>query len=197
LKALLSANTYKSFTEYAGVKPQQLPTWEDLKAGFKVFREQRIGLGKFAASTSAPYEVTIEQFDVFLKEGKITLLENINKAIVERFKVWRVTNINKRKFSRGATGLLLDMAILHRAFWYAVENEMIVKNPVRMEGRPGASPEDRGAQPFDAKELLKLREHADTDLLAFLLLRWAGSRGGDAVALTWQEVRLVEKGLNG
>lgn len=193
LQTLLPFSTYKTFTEYAGVKPQQLPTWEGLKEGFKVFREQRIKLGKFAASTSARYDVTIEQFSVFLKEENITLLQDITKLVVERFKVWRVVNIKKKKFSRGATGLLLDVAILHRMFWYAVENEMIVKNPVRMEGRPGANPEDRGAQPFDAKELAKLREHADADLLALLLLRWTGLRGGDAVALTWQEVRFDRK----
>lgn len=189
LKALLPFSTYKAFTEYAGVKPLQLPTWEDLKEGFRVFREQRIKLGKFAASTSARYEVTIEQFGLFLKEENFTLLQDINKSVVERFKVWRVASITKKKFSRGATGLLLDVAILHRVFWYAVEKEMIVKNPVRMEGRPGANPEERGAQPFDAKELAKLRERADTDLLSFLLLRWTGLRGGDAVALTWQEVK--------
>ena len=193
LEALLPCSTYKAFTEYAGVKPPQLPTWEDLKAGFNVFTEQRIKLGKFAASTSARYEVTIGQFGQFLTEEKITLLQDISKAVVERFKVWRVASITKKKFSRGATGLLLDVAILHRVFWYAVENEMIVKNPVRMEGRPGAPSGDRGAQPFDSAELLKLREHAGTDLLAVLLLRWTGLRGGDAVGLTWQEVKFDRK----
>jgi integrase len=193
LQALLPHSTYKTFTEYAGVKPQLLPSWEDLKSGFKVFREQRIKLGKFAMSTSARYEVTIEQFGVFLKEQNISLLQEINKLVVEQFKVWRVASITKKKFSRGATGLLLDVAILHRMFWYAVENEMIVKNPVRMEGRPGANPDDRGAQPFDSAELLKLREHASSDLLTFLLLRWTGLRGGDAVALTWHEVRFDRK----
>ncbi len=133
------------------------------------------------------------EFDVFLKEENITLLQDISKTVVERFKVWRVAIINKKKFSRGATGLSLDVAILHRCFWFAVENEMMVKNPVRMEGRPGACFGDRGAQPFDSAELLKLREHAGSDLLIFLLLRWTGLRGGDAVALTWQEVRFDRK----
>jgi len=195
LQALLPSSTYEAFTQYAGVKPQQLPTWEDLKAGFKVFTEQRTKLGKFAESTSARYEITLGQFGEFLKQENLTLLQDITKTVVERFKVWRVAVINEKKFSRGATGLSLDVAILHRVFWYAVENEMIVKNPVRMEGRPGASTDDRGAQPFDAAELLKLREHAGSDLLIFLLLRWTGLRGGDAVALTWQEIRLDREEL--
>jgi integrase len=193
LQTLLPGSTYKAFTKYAGLKPPQLPTWEDLTAAYKVFREQRIKLGKFAASTSARYEITLEQFGQFLKEENISLLQDINKSDVERFKVRRVDIINKKKFSRGATGLILDVAILHRCFWFGVENEMIIKNPVRMEGRPGASSGDRGAQPFDAAELTKLREHAGDDLLAFLVLRWTGLRGGDAVALTWQEVKFDRK----
>ena len=38
-----------------------------------------------------------------------------------------------------------------------------------------------------------LRKHADPDLLAFLLLRWTGLRGSDAVKLTWAEVHLSVK----
>jgi integrase len=64
---------------------------------------------------------------------------------------------------------------------------MLVKNPVRLEGRPGGEPE-RGSQPFKPDEIRKLREHAGPDSLAFALLRWTGLRGSDAVGLTWSEV---------
>lgn len=111
---------------------------------------------------------------------------------MEKFKVWRVERIRERKFARGGTSLALDAAILHRIFSFAVENEMIVRNPVRMEGRPGGNPES-GAQPFDATELGNLRDHADEDLLTFLLLRWTGFRGSDAVALSWREVHFDRK----
>jgi integrase len=106
---------------------------------------------------------------------------------VERFKVWRVERINKRKFARGASSLVLDAAILHRVFSFAVENELASKNPVRMEGRPGENPAN-GAEPFTAGHLSKMREKVGSDLLAFLLLRWTGLRGVDAVKLTWSEV---------
>ena len=46
LQVQLPFRTYKNFSDYAGVKPKQLPTWEDLKAGFSVFREQRVKVGK-------------------------------------------------------------------------------------------------------------------------------------------------------
>ena len=117
------------------------------------------------------------------------MLQDISRPLVERFKVWRVERINKKKHSRGATGLALDAAILHRMFSFAVENEMVVKNPVRMEGRPGENPQN-GAEPFTAAQLSKMREQAGSDLLMFLLLRWTGLRGVDAVKLTWSEVHL-------
>ena len=58
-----------------------------------------------------------------------------------------------------------------------------------MEGRPRDDPEC-GAQPFKTDELSKLREAAGPDLLAFLILRWTGLRGSDAVSLLWSEVDL-------
>ena len=41
----------------------------------------------------------------------------------------------------------MDAAILHRAFSFAIESEMIEKNPVRLEGRLGENPVG-GAEPF-------------------------------------------------
>jgi integrase len=192
LQTQLPSTTYKRFADYAGIKPKQLPTWENLKAAFKVHREQRVKLGKLAQSTSDRYEVTIREFSEFLRTENVTLLQDINRPFVERFKVWRLDRINKRKFARGATGLVLDAAILHRLFSFAVENEMVLKNPVRMEGRPGENPTN-GAEPFTAAELSKLREKAGADLLAFLLLRWTGLRGVDAAKLTWDEVHFDRK----
>jgi integrase len=85
--------------------------------------------------------------------------------------------------------LVLDVAILHRVFAFALDNEMITKNPVRMEGIPGENPQN-GAEPFNNEDLSRLRDHLGDDLLAFLLLRWTGLRGGDAVTMTWGEVHL-------
>jgi integrase len=85
-------------------------------------------------------------------------------------------------------------------FGVGVECEMIAKNPVRLDGRPGGNAE-HGAQPFSGEQLTKLRQAANEDLLAYLLLRWTGFRGSDAVRLTWSEVdweaheinRLIQK----
>ena len=192
LQTLLPRRTYRAFADYAGVKTKKQPKWEDLKVGFQVFREQRVRLGKLAQSTSERYEGAIREFSEFLDGEKIALLQDIDKPLVERFKVWRVERINKKKHSRGATGLTLDAAILHRVFSFAIENEMVLKNPVRMEGRPGENPAN-GAEPFTVIELSKMREYVGPDLLMFLLLRWTGFRGVDAVKLTWAEVNFDQK----
>jgi site-specific recombinase XerD len=192
LKAVLPAETYQRFAAYTGVKEHHVPNWAELKDAFEVSTKQRIAIRKLAQSTADRYQHTIDEFDAFLTEQRVCQLPDISKALVEKFKVWRTDRIAKRKFSRQGTSLALDAAILHRVFSFAVENEMVVKNPVRMEGRPGENPTN-GAEPFTAGELAKLRKHVADDLLAFTLLRWTGLRGSDAVALTWKEVHFDMK----
>jgi integrase/recombinase XerD len=100
--------------------------------------------------------------------------------------------IKQKNFSRGGGSLALDAAILHSVFSFAIENELVIKNPVRMEGGPGENPEG-GAEPFSSGELTKLRENVGDDLLAFLLLRWTALRGSDAVSVTFGEFHFDRK----
>jgi integrase len=187
LRTLLPRLTFVRFAEVVGFKDRALPTWENLRDSFVAHLQQRIKIDRLSPSTAQRYKGTMREFECFLGEQRITLLQDIKKPVIESFKVWRIERIEGRKHSRGGGGLVLDVAILHRVFAFALENEMISKNPVRSEGRPGDNPE-RGAQPFAAEEILKLRDHAGSDLLAFLLLRWTGFRGSDAVTVTWAEV---------
>ena len=68
-----------------------------------------------------------------------------------------------------------------------MQESRIAKNPVQLEGRPGENPEG-GAEPFSPEEIMLLRQHAGPDLLSFLVLRWTGFRGSDAVALPFREI---------
>jgi integrase len=188
LKMILPASTYKRFSDIAGVKDPHFPTWADLHTAFNTFMEQRIVIGKLAPSTAGRYKQTCREFGAFLALERVSLLKDISRPLVESFKVWRVQQIKQKKFARGATGLVLEAAILHRIFSFAIENDMVLKNPVRMEGRPGENPQG-GAEPFTASELSRMRAETGDDLLAFLLLRWTGLRGSDAVTLEWMEVR--------
>ncbi len=190
LRGVLPPDTFPALASLIGwreptEKPE--PTWLELSAAFECEMRQRIALGKLQPSTADRYRQTLAEFTLFLSERKVSNLKDITRPFVEAFKVWRVGRINKKKFARGATSIVLDAAIVHRVFAFALEAEMIVKNPVRMEGKPGAEP-TRGAQPFSGDELKLMRIHAADDLFAFLLLRHTGLRGSDAVQLTWQEI---------
>ncbi len=190
----------RSFQQLAALvcyqeKPQApAHTWQTLRRAFIAHCRQRIARRKLRQSTLDRYIHTLNAFTAFLAERGITKLEEITRPTVEAFKAWRLEKIMARTHSRGGGGLDLDIAVLHRVFSYALEGEMVSRNPVKMEGKPGARPE-RGAQPFKSEELAKLREHADEDRLMFLLLRHTGLRGGDAVAVSWAEIDLRRKVL--
>src|SRR6202158_4233223 len=192
LKQILPPSTYARFADVVGVKEKQLPTWNDLRQLFMAHLKQKITIEKLSQDTADRYQVTIREFESFLKEQNTSLLRDIRKPLIATFKVWRLERIKKRKYSRNGAGLVLDVAILHRVFAVAVESEMVQKNPVLMEGRAGEN-QEKGAQPFSGNDLSKLREHGGQDLLTFLLLRWTALRGSDAVRLAWDEVHFDRK----
>jgi hypothetical protein len=79
-----------------------------LRAAFTVYSEQRVQLGKLARGTADRYEFTFKEFGGFLTGEGISLLQDVNKALVERFKVWRDrANQNQKAFTRGASSLSL------------------------------------------------------------------------------------------
>lgn len=195
LKAVLPDLTFARLADSVGYVPPKIEapkTWSDLRTRFEAHMQERIALRKFRDSTRDRYLMTLKHFETFLGLRGIVLLKDITNELVGEFKVWRLAQIQKRKESRGGTGLVLDVAILHKVFAVALKAKMIPENPVDFEGKPGADP-TRGAQPFEAAQLERMRKHADQDLLTFLLLRWTGLRGSDAVTLRWSEVRLDTK----
>jgi integrase len=168
---------------------------EDLAAKFTGWTSQQVILGKMRDSTKTRYAQTVASFGEFLKLHGITELQHITRATVEDFKAWRLKRVLEKKFSRGGRSIALDSAILHRIFAYAIDCELIDRSPVKLDGRPGDDPE-RGAQPFKAAELTKLRDAAGADLLTFLLLRWTGMRGSDVVGLRWGEIDWDSREIN-
>ena len=193
LKRILPREAFKilakiaHYREEAPAAPAKIAMWKDLKSVFEAEMGQRIALGKLAESTRERYQQTLRAFDAYLNASDVHDLPTMNRSFIEKFKVWRLAKIKEKKFSRGGRGLALDVAILHRVFSFAIECEMVEKNPVRLEGRPGDSAEC-GAQPFTGDQLTKLHQAAGDNLLAYLLLRWTGFRGSDAVRLTWEEI---------
>jgi integrase len=198
LRGVLPADTYEKLAVIAGrsLEPDTTKnTWDHLAKAFEAWMAQRVALDKLRATTQERYLQTVATFGEFLKLHGIADLEKITKPLVEDYKAWRLAMVLKKKFSRGGRSVVLDTAILHRVFAYAVDCELASKNPVKLDGRPGDDP-TRGAQPFKAAELVKLREVAQDDLLAYLLLRWTGFRGGDAVGLRWGEIDWETREIN-
>lgn len=196
LKKLLPPTAFERLSNLCGyVAEGPRPTWTELSAKFSAWLTQRVALGKLRESTKARYEQTVSAFGEFLQAKGIAEVDQITRPLVEDFKAWRLEKVLQKKFSRGGRGVVLDTAILHRLFGYAVDCELLTRNPVRLDGRPGDDPE-RGAQPFKADELQKLRQAAGADLLAFLLLRWTGMRGSDVVGLRWEEIDWDAREIN-
>jgi integrase len=190
LRRILPPQSFRTLAAIAGYKEptvSAIPTWTELRAAFSLHMNNRVAIGKMADTTRQRYQYTLKSFEQFLSGRRVTELPNIDRPLIEAFKVFRHARITERKFSRKAGGLTLDVAILHIVFALAVEKEMMIKNPVKSEGRPGENPQG-GGEPFTAEELSKLRKSTHDDLLLFLLLRWTGFRGSDAVTLTWGEV---------
>jgi integrase len=192
LRSVLPADTFTKLAAIAGHVPDQKAApecrWTDLVAKFKRWMSQRVALDKLRESTRERYLQTCAAFGEFLGESGIADLGEIKRATIEDFKSWQLARILTKKNSRGGRGVVLDVAILHRIFGFAIDDcELLLKNPVRLDGRPGDRPEF-GAQPFTADQLAKLRQAAGGDMLAFLLLRHTGFRGSDAVGLRLGEI---------
>lgn len=192
LQQQLPPDTFSRFSGHIGFKAKPSHTWSQLRTLFETHMRQRVSIGKMSPKTESRYKHSIREFDLFLSLQSITLLEKITRPVVEQYKVWRLERSNQKKQARGGGGLILEAAILHRLFSFAKEHELVEKNPVRLEGRPGENPE-HGAEPFAPEQLAALRLHAGNDLLSILLLRWTALRGSDAVGLTWAEINLETK----
>lgn len=187
LKSVLPRDTFSRFSVYSGVSSDHSPTWSRLESIFRTHLDQRVSLGKLSPNTRLRYLVLVGQFSAFIQQKGLGDLRKITKSVIEEFKTFRLADISTKKTSRGGGGLVLDVAILHRVFAIGVEHELVTKNPVKMEGRPGANPQ-QGAEPFTPAELAKLRQHAGADLDLLILLRWTGLRGSDLVDLRWSSV---------
>ncbi|MGB2643434.1 MAG: tyrosine-type recombinase/integrase [Candidatus Acidiferrum sp.] len=191
LRAVLPPETFGTLAAIAGhIAEPETPkhTWKDLAAKRSEWMDRRVALDKLRDSTRKRYAQTAKSFSDFLETRGITYLDEVTREVVDEFKGWQRARALAKTQSRGGRGFVLDAAVLHGIFAYAVDElDWIVKNPVRMEGRPGDDA-DRGSQPFKPDELKKLRDAAGVDMLAFLLLRHTGLRGSDAVGLRWEEI---------
>jgi integrase len=192
LSTVIPSRTFSRFAKFAGVRELEMPVWKQFRTQFENRQKEQIISGELQPSTVARYRGTLDEFDLFLQECKVETLDRVNKSVIEDFRAWRFDRIRVRKNRSQAPSLNLEFAHLHHMFEFAIEQELIKKNPVVLKGKPGETLHG-GAQPFTADELVKLQCHAGQDLLLFLVLRWTGFRRSDAASLIWQEVDLDQK----
>jgi len=133
LKTLLPPAAFAKLSGLCGyVTEGPRPTWQELSAKFSAWLLQRVALGKLRESTRSRYEQTIKTFGIFLASKGLLEIDQISRTVVEDYKSWRLEKVLAKKFSRGGRGILLDTAILHGLFGYAIECELLTRNPVRM-----------------------------------------------------------------
>jgi hypothetical protein len=189
LKHLLPAETFKFFADRIQYKHKEdsisrataNPTWQDLRDIYEDEMHQRVekytaGEDKDVLSprTEKTYKTVMDRFTSYLN-GR-TLLDSLTPIVIEKYK------IDRRSRLKNGGSIALDMAVLHLMFAFAVQKELMAKNCIngKNETKPGKKPK-APARPLNADELQKLRDNAGNDMLAFLLLRWTGLRGNDAV----------------
>ena len=192
---VLPTRTYLRFANYAGVRSKPLATWTELRAKFEGDMERRQRINDLAENTILSYQRVIRTFDEFLasRENPIQLVREIDNDVAREFKYYRIEAIQKKKGSTGGAGYATEVASLHRIFEFAVQSNMISKNPFQHE--PKVRDPQGGAQPFSGAELHKLRENAGEEILLFLVFRWTGLRVSDVATLNWQEVDFADRSI--
>jgi integrase len=180
-------------------------TWTDLVEAFELEMARMIANkqrgasseeGTMSPSTRERYRRTLAHFSKFLDDPS-THLDAVRPGTIEKFKVSRHKSINALKQARGGSSIALDVAVLHRVFTFAESKGIMAAKPINLknESKPGKNPKN-GARPFTSEELASMGKHAGEGIFIFLLLRWTGLRGNDAVNLKWENVHST-RGVNG
>src|SRR6266478_6983274 len=209
LEESLPPATFKLIASRIGYVGERKATgksrWQDLCDVYEIEMQRKIDNKKrgasskegiMAESTRERYRTVIKHFTEFLGGGDVPL-EQITKATLEKYKAHGYKAITQLAQARGGSSIALDIAVLHGVFNFGLSQELLVKKPISMktESKPGENPKN-GARPFTGEELKKLREVAGEDLFTFLVLRWTGLRGSDAINLSWKNVHF-DRGVNG
>ena len=185
LRPVIPDPTFARLANYAGVEGKLVLTWREFRDLFESHKKLLVRLDKLASTTLENYQYTLNALEQFLDEQHITMLNNVDDSVIDRFQSWRIGRIKTRK-SDGSSALQLDLVHLHHAFAFAIEKNFVQRNPVRVAAK--RRDPSSGSQPFTADELRDLKSHAGEDLFSFLVLRWTGFRRSDATILTWEEV---------
>lgn len=195
LRPVLPPDTFRRFVGHFGLPEMRFATWRELRDQFEAYKQQQVSMNRHSIRTVKNYKRSLDSFECFLNEQKITLVAGINKSVLGRFATWQLARVTQRE-QTGAATLEAALFHLHHLFAFAIDQEMIYKNPVTPPKK--RFDETKGSQPYSADELAALEAAAkprpyglfeiDCDWLPFLLARWTGLRREDLISITWESV---------
>ncbi|WP_300827360.1 site-specific integrase [Helicobacter sp. UBA3407] len=121
---------------------------------------------------------------IFLKEFNLIFLSDFKR----KHNVLFLEFLIKRGYSQKT--IKLYFIILKSFFKYAMDNDLIEKNPIFLPKMKQQTPKET-INPFSLEEALNLIKNAQDDLKTYLILGFfCGARTGEILALTFKDINL-------
>lgn len=124
---------------------------------------------------------------IFLKEFNLIFLSDFKR----KHNVLFLDFLIKRGYSQKT--IKLYFIIFKSFFKYALDNDLIDKNPIFLPKMKQQTPKET-INPFTLEEALNLIKNAQDDLKTYLILGFfCGARTGEILALTWNDIDFQER----
>ncbi|MDY5556163.1 tyrosine-type recombinase/integrase [Helicobacter sp.] len=128
------------------------------------------------------YASSLNKILLFLKESNLIFLNEFGRNHNLLF----LEFLLKRGYSQKT--IKLYFIIFKSLFKYAIDNDLIEKNPLFLPKMKQESPKET-INPFTLEEAIKLIQNAQEDLKTYLILAFfTGARTGEILALTWNDI---------
>ncbi len=159
IQRALPKPSFKTLARVSGYVEKASPdisTWEELMRDFRANDQIDLAQGILSPSTVIKHEKTIKNFTEYLRGVSLERLKDIDTGVIAGFKAWRLPRILSSPSARTGGALDIDIQNLKHMFNFAIEREVVLRNPVR--GRVARQRNTAyGAQPFTGLELGSLR----------------------------------------
>lgn len=152
---------------------------------FKVVSENFLKEKSFLKErTKDFYSSVIKGALIFLKEFNLIFLSDFKR----KHNVLFLEFLIKRGYSQKT--IKLYFIIFKSFFKYAIDNDLIDKNPIFLPKMKQQTPKET-INPFSLEEALNLIKNAQDDLKTYLILGFfCGARTGEILALTFKDINL-------
>lgn len=149
---------------------------------------RRVILGELAERTRDLYVDTAEKFFAWLQENSVRKMDEVDRACVERYLVYRKEGSSKGR-PLAESSMQTEVSVLKVIFRYAVEEKLVAASPLAGI-RDSRSPVLPTPEPFTDEEIARLDglEKTAEDALVYSLFRFTGLRCSDVSALTWEAI---------